>query len=83
MCSCDFMEAILIGRKTFDQKVRDLSAEYGIYEIPQISEIMGIPLPNAEKLIDPLMARNKQPTPWFQKMFLELYKQKLERFEYA
>ena len=64
--------------KTFDQKVRELSAEYGIYDIPVMADIMGIPYHDAQRLVNPRSSRHKQPTPWFQRMFLELYKQKLE-----
>ena len=64
--------------KTFDQKVRELSAEFGVYDVSQMSRIMGIPLQDTQKMVTPRVPRYKQPTPWFQNMFLELYRQKLE-----
>jgi len=77
MCSYESMNVTSTSRKTFDQKVRELSAEYGVYDIPHMAQIMGIPLNDAQKMIDPRIPRYKQPTPWFQNMFLELYRRTL------
>ena len=78
MCSSVCMSE----QKTFDQKVRELSADYGVYDIPHMARIMGIPVHDAQRMVDPRAARYKQPTPWFQNMFLELYRQKLEKLNF-
>jgi len=72
------MKVLKTAKKTFDQKVRELSAEYEIYDIQQMANIMGLPFKNADRILNPRTSRYKQPTPWFQNMFLELYRQKLE-----
>jgi len=68
---------------SFDQRVRDLSAEYGVNDIPQMASIMAMPVKEAQKMFAPGVKRSRQPSPWFQQMFLKLYQQKLEETQKA
>ena len=63
---------------SFDERVRKLSADYGVNDIAQMASIMVMSENEARKMFDPEVKRSRQPSPWFQQMFLKLYQQKLE-----
>ena len=79
MCSCEFVKLEHINSNGFAERVRELSAEFGIHAVSEMARVMGMPLSNVERIVDPHMSRYREPTPWFQKMFLKLYRQKLEQ----